>query len=294
LQWIWSQTVKESNALANFDGREGALDGFVGLKPSTSIRWRSGPLGILQRDDYWDVIAKRVKVYRGDIERLEPHRVVLKDGREVSSDVLICGTGWRQEHPYFSPEESARVGLPIKFEETELANTVTRQWSKLEEEADRRVLERWPYLANTPTFNMRSPSTTSYKLYNLTIPIEDHSVAFLGLMLVPNSYHVALVQTLYAIAVLDGALKLPLKDDLNRQIAFINRVCARRYPVHGWLGNVIEFEMVSYTDHLLEQLGLSTHRNKNGWWSDLTDPCLASDYAGLLDEYRRKYSDHVY
>jgi hypothetical protein len=218
---------------------------------------------------------------------------VLENGQEALSDVLICGTGWKQEHPYFSAKEAARVGLPVKIEETELVSEENRNWSKLEEEADRKVLERWPYLAYTPTFKIRPRRTTSYKLYNLTVPILDQSVAFLGLMLVPNSYHVALVQTLYAIAILDGALKLPSGDGMARQIAFINRWCARRYPVHGWLGNVVEFEMVSYTDHLLEQLGLSSHRNKNSWWSDLTDPCLASDYAGLVDEYRKKYSDRV-
>ena len=57
----------------------------------------------------------------------------------------------------------------------------------------------------------------------------------------------------------------------------------------GWLGNVIDFEMVSYTDKLLAELGLSSHRYKGSWWADLTDPCLASDYAGIIDEYRNKY-----
>lgn len=105
----------------------------------------------------------------------------------------------------------------------------------------------------------------------------------------PNSYHTALAQTLYAIAAIDGTLKLPLKDEMEKEVAFINRWCTKRYPVHGYLGNVVEFEMVSFTDHLLDQLGLNSHRNKGSWWSDLTDPCLASDYGGLVDEYRRKY-----
>jgi hypothetical protein len=293
LGWIWSQTEKDSNAVADFDSREGALPGFEGLRPSTSIRWRSGPVGILQRSDYWDVIATNVAVYRSDVERLERDRVVLTDGREVKTDVLICGTGWKQQHPYFATKEAARVGLPIGLDETKPVNEEREHWSKLEEAADRKVLQRWPYLASTPTFNAHPPRTTSYKLYNITMPVEDRSIAFLGLMLVPNSYHTALTQTLYAIATLDGAVELPSREEMEKEIAFMNRWCTRRYPAHGWLGNVLDYEMVSFTDHLLEQLGLSSHRNKRSWWSDLTDPCLASDYAGLVDEYRRKYPEHV-
>ena len=293
LRWVWSQTEKESNTLADFDGREGALPGFESLRPSVSIQWRSGPIGILQRPDYWDAIAKKVMVYRSEVERLEDGKVILTDGREVKSDVLICGTGWKQEHPYFSTKEAARVGLPIGLPEAELGQEEREHWSKLEEEADRKVLQRWPYLASTPTFIGHPPRTTSYKLYSLTLPVEDRSIAFLGLMLVPNSYHTALTQTLYAIAALDGALELPPLEEMEKEIAFMNRWSTRRYPVHGWLGNPLDYEMVSFTDHLLEQLGLSSHRNTRNWWSDLTDPCLASDYAGLVDEYRRKYPYHV-
>ena len=293
LGWIWSQTEKESNALADFDNRDGALPGFDGLRPSVSIRWRSGPVGILQRSDYWDVIAKRATVYRGEVARLEKGKVILTDGTEVNSDVLICGTGWKQEHPYFSPKDAVRLGLPIGFHETELLHEERVRWSKLEEEADRKVLQRWPYLANRPAFGGSPPRTTPYRLYNLTIPVEDQSIAFLGLMQVPNSYHTALTQTLYAIAALDGILDLPSSEEMEKEIAFMNCWCARRYPVHGWLGTPLDYEMVSFTDHLLEQLGLSSHRNKRSWWSDLTDPCLASDYAGLVDEYRRKLPEDV-
>lgn len=293
LDWVWSSNEKGSIALADYDGREGALEGFDGLKTETRIRWRSGPLGLLQRSDYWDVIAQKVKVYRSDVDRLEESKVVLEDGSEVETDVLICGTGWKQEHPYFSSMEAARVGLPVSLDQGDIVAEERKQWSTLEKEADRKVLQRWPYLAHTPAFKSRKHHTTSYKLYDLTTPIEDQSIALLGLMLVPNSYHVALIQTLYAIAVLDGALQLPSKGEMKRDVAFINRWNARRYPAHGWLGNVLDYEMTSYTDHLLEKLGLNSHRSGSSWWSDLTDPCLASDYAGLVDEYRKKYSDYV-
>lgn len=180
LHKIWSQNEIQNAAIANYEGREGALPGFEGLRSETNIRWRTGSLGILQRDDFWDVIAKRVQVYRSDVERLVEDAVILEDGSEVKSDVLLCGTGWKQNHPCFSTEEAARIGLPIDLNKIELIAEERSHWSKLEEEADRKVLERWPNLVNVPKFKMRPIRTTSYKLYNITIPTTDQSIAFLG------------------------------------------------------------------------------------------------------------------
>ena len=179
--------------------------------------------------------------------------------------------------------------MPIKFEHEELVQEERDHWSNLEEEADRKVLERWPQVANIPKFKMHPIETTPYRLYNMTIPVHDHSIAFLGYVLVPNSYHTSIVQAFYAIAALDGKAELPSEQEMEKDVAFINRWCARRYPAHGFLGNVVEYEMLSYTDHLLDQLGLTSHRSQESWWKDMTDPNLASDYAGLIDEYRRKY-----
>jgi cation diffusion facilitator CzcD-associated flavoprotein CzcO len=293
LSWVWNQVPNQAKALANYEGREGALPGFEKLVPSASIRWRSGPMGMHQKDDFWDTIAKNVQVYRGEVQRLEDNAVILDDGTKVETDMLLCATGWKQEHSYFEDDEAAGLGLPVSLKNEANAKGLRREWSLLDEEADGEVLSRWPYLASVPKFNAPPPHTTPYRLYNMTIPPNDTSIAFLGYQHVPNSYHTSVVQTLYAIAVLDGALKLPSKDEINKSVAFIDRWCARRYPVHGWLGNVLDYEMVSFTDHLLDQLGLSSHRRMDSWWGDLTNPCLASDYAGLVDEYRRKHATTV-
>jgi hypothetical protein len=118
------------------------------------------------------------------------------------------------------------------------------------------------------------------------MPLEDTSIALLGLSFVYNNYHTSVVQCLYAIAVLDGTRELPDRTKAMERIAFINAWCKRRYPGHGNLGHIVESEMIGYTDSLLEELGLESHGNREDWWHDLTDPCLASDYTGLLDEYR--------
>ena len=294
LEKVWGKSEKDSAANADFYRREGRLEGFEGLESEVRMRWRSGPVGILQREDFWDVIARKVWVYRKDVKELREDKVVLEDGTEVRTDLLLCATGWVQDHPLFSAEQASRLGLPVKIEHEKLVREEREHWSRLEEEGDRKVLTRWPYLAQAPQVKKQPPSSTSYKLYNMIVPPADQSIVFLGLILVPNSYHTSLAQTLYAIAVLDGTLKLQSRGEMEENIAFMNRWNARRYPGTGHLGNVLDFEMVSYTDHLLAQLALSSHRQKGSNWKDLTDPVLASDYAGLVEEYRRKYqSKHI-
>ncbi|KAK4540287.1 hypothetical protein LTR36_009599 [Oleoguttula mirabilis] len=298
LDKVWARPVKEYQAEADFEGREGALEGFKGLRSEAEFRYRSGTIGLLQRDDFWDVVARRVQVYRDDIVGVKGDAVVLGDGREVRTDVLLCCTGWKADgFPFLAVEEAEGLGAPINLQEAEAVQRQKEHWASIDEEADRKVMARWPCLANVPAFKPEPVQATPYRLYNMTVPLEDHSsIAFLGIPLVPNSYHTALTQTLYAIAALDGTLDLPSKEQMAQNVAFTNAWCRRRYPVHGNMGHVLEFEMVAFTDRLLEELGLESHRlgqaerrTWGGWWRDLTDPCLASDYAGLVDEYRRKY-----
>jgi dimethylaniline monooxygenase (N-oxide forming) len=90
--------------------------------------------------------------------------------------------------------------------------------------------------------------------------MHDRSIAILGTPLVPNSYHTSVVQALYAIAAIEGTLQLPSSERMEREIAYTNSWCRHRYPVHGYKDNVLEFEMVGFTDRLLEELGLESHR----------------------------------
>ncbi|KAK5122395.1 hypothetical protein LTR85_003979 [Meristemomyces frigidus] len=296
LEQIWTRPLKEYLAEADFGGREGRLEGFEGLRSEASVRWRAGPIGLMQRDDFWDVVARKVQVYRDDVVEVKENAVVLGDGRVVRTDVLACCTGWKAaEFSFLGVQEAGRLGAPISLDQAAAVGREKAHWAELDEEADRKVLARWPCLANVPPFTPDPVLATPYRLYNMTLPIGDHSIAFLGLPLVPNSYHTALAQTLYAIAGLDGKLRLPPQEAMEKDVAFTNAWCKRRYPVHGHMGNVLEFEMVAFTDRLLAELGLESHRlgerergTWSGWWMDLTDPCLAGDYGGLVDEYRRK------
>lgn len=73
----------------------------------------------------------------------------------------------------------------------------------------------------------------------------------------PHAYHAAGVQALYAIDFLAGTLSPP-KSAIEPDIAFTNFQCGDRYLVHRYMCNMLESEMVGYTDCLLEKFGLES------------------------------------
>lgn len=94
-------------------------------------------------------------------------------------------------------------------------------------------------------------------------------------------------QAIWATAYFDGNVKMPSLEQAQREVAYMNAFSRRRYPSHGAAGDYLFFELIWYTDKLLEEVGLKSHRKK--WWADWVDPCLATDLKGARDEYRNKY-----
>ena len=94
-------------------------------------------------------------------------------------------------------------------------------------------------------------------------------------------------QSIWATAYLDNKLALPEAEKRQEEVALFTAWCRRRYLNNGEQGNWMTFELVGYTDRLLEQLGLKTHRK--GWFKDLFEPCRVSDFRGLEEEYKEKY-----
>lgn len=58
--------------------------------------------------------------------------------------------------------------------------------------------------------------------------------------------------------------------------------------MHGAKGNHFHLDLVGYTDRLMEDVGLTSHKQK-GWLGDFMDPCIASDFKDVKDEYPRKF-----
>lgn len=94
-------------------------------------------------------------------------------------------------------------------------------------------------------------------------------------------------QSLCATAHLDRKLALPEAEKRQEEMALFTAWCRRRYLNNGEKGNWMTFELVGYTDRLLEQLVLETHWK--GWFKDLFEPCRASDFRGLKQECLEKY-----
>lgn len=211
----------------------------------------------------------------------------LKNGGEISTDVLLCGTGWQASPGFFDRDTAIQLGLPHSFDDEPAEEA--KLWARLEREADQHIMRRFPHLAHPPAHAETPVRTTPYRLYNGIAPLhDDHSIVFIGYALVFNYFRLAESQALWATAHLDGRLALPSLAARQEEVALFNAYCRRRYLSNGRLGTWLFFDIMGYTDRLLAQLGLSSHR-RSGWFSDFCKPNPPSDLVGLWDEYMAKY-----
>ncbi|KAH3942906.1 hypothetical protein HBH53_180650 [Parastagonospora nodorum] len=286
LKGVWNGADEKCKRIGNFHGRQGALEGFDQLESDVNLFWCTGPFGMIQRPDFWDIVAENVHVHRNDIESLAHHAVVLKDGPPLPMDVIVCATGFVNEYPFFSVEQ--RVTLGLSHPKSDDAGE--DEWSALEAEADNEVLALYPKLALAPNQDPSDPPTskTPNRLYNCITPLYDHSVAFVGNIYAPNGFRTAEVQAIWTTALFDESLQLPSEDAMRKDVAWVNAFMKRRYPTHGAGGNYLQYDMMGYIDRLLRQVGLTSHLK--GWWTNLTFPMIAKDLGGTTKEYIEKYA----
>ena len=213
----------------------------------------------------------------------------MESGEEIKADAILCGTGWTPSLRFFDKDLLIKLDLPhpIEDEPAEYAD----HWAELEKEADRKVLYKFPVLANPPAYYKKPVRTTPYRLYNGIAPLRDDSIAFIGHVLVGNYFSVAECQAIWATAHLDGKLPLPSLEQREAEIALFTAWCRRRYLNNGEKGNWMTFEFIVYSDKLLHEVGLSSHRK--GWFKHFFSPCMSRDLHGLRDEYMAKYGNKV-
>ena len=187
----------------------------------------------------------------------------------------------------FPPEEASHLGLPVHITDADPKHQA--KWKALEDAADPKILTRFPHLGHPPPYRNIQPVYTPVRLFKALVPpahAREHSIIFLGKMVVGNNFRTAEAQALWAVAYLDGKIDTKssmMEEDVARTVAWDRR----RYLNKGQLGTWFYFDVVAYADMLLEQLGLSSHRK--GWFGNLMDPCFAEDLKGLVDEYKAKY-----
>jgi dimethylaniline monooxygenase (N-oxide forming) len=242
---------------------------------------------MIQRPDFWNLVARHVHVHRADIKKLDDHTIAFEDGSSVPVDVVICATGFRNDYPFLTKTQHIEFGLPHE----PLNDESETKWTELEANADEKVVYQYPKLANPPKVVAPHPGAhqTPNRLYNCIAPLGDGSIVFVGNVYVPNGFRVAETQAMWTTAYFDGMLSLPSAEDMQKDIAWVNALQKRRYPAHGSKGNYLHYDMMGYIDRLLTQIGLEKH--KKGWWGDLVYPFVAADLKAAGVEYVDKYRE---
>lgn len=242
-------------------------------------------MGLIQHPDFWQTVAENVQIYREDILELDTNLIRLKNGTEIPTDFLLCGTGWNPDSPhFFTQDQIAQLGLPHRIDQP-TADDPT--WAKLENEADQKVLTDFPRLASPPSYHQKPPLTTPHRLYNCIAPLHDPTIVFLGHIYVPNAFRAAECQAIWATAYLDRTIPLPTPEHMQQEIARTTAWCKRRYLNNGAAGNYLHYDLIGYTDKLLAEVGLSCR--KKGWFGDYFDPCEARDLLGPKREFLKRY-----
>lgn len=252
----------------------------------SSLFWQNQTGGLLNRADFWETVAPNVHIYLDEIAEVGQKLVRLKKGDEISTDVLLCGTGWdTASFDFFEPDHLVQLGVPHlhKYEPSE----ESERWARLEQHADPEILKQFPMLADPPEHLHRPSSTTPYRLYNGIAPLEDESIVFIGYALVTNYFQGVECQAIWATAFLDRNITLPSLEDKQAEVAKMIAYNKRRYLSSGERSNFLAFESNFYLDKLLREVGLSSHLG--GWFKHYFVPRTAQDLAGLKDEYLAKY-----
>ena len=287
LQSIWRRINDKASKEAAYDRSDGNDNGFYNLKPDTELFWQNDSTGINQRADFFDVIARQVRVLRGEVLHMEANSIVLHKGKAINAEAVICATGWKVQHPYFDHTSAARLGLPIATENSDPA--IEKHWTELTNRQEKIVFATIPILhsewARSNTKDEASEQTP-FRLWKRMVPIHDPSIVFVGELMLGNHFRNAEVQALFACAILSGVLDLPSLEERELDVARDIAWCKARYP--GGKGNMnswLYWDLVPYTDMLLAEIGLHSHRHAN-IWKDLFRPCVAKDLQHLIDELR--------
>lgn len=264
----------------------------------TSIFWQNDSTGVNQRPDFWDTIAAHVHVYRQDVLRLKERSIVLQreeeeeeEEEEVATvDAIICATGWRPSYEnFFSKDLAQDLGLPTPTDST-TQQPDSPEWHSADETAEAEIARLFPRLQHPPPHHLKPTTLTPFRLYRNMIPTNPAKypgIVFLGHIAVGNNFRCAEVQALWATAHLFRMLTLPSTAEMQQHVALALAWCRKRYLSKGLLGHWLFYDLIPYTDALLEDMGLRSHRRRGGWFGDFWKPCVAADLEGVLAELMR-------
>lgn len=226
-------------------------------------------------------------MYRGEVKLLSGNELYLNDenGTHFPCDAVLCGTGWKRGVDMFDHSTLMALGLP--FPKTIEPQEETAKWEKLIGDADEQVVRRFVMLRNPPKHYHKYDSRTPYRLYQTMAPIHDDSILFMNHVVAGAKLFAAEAQAIWAVAYWDKAFKLPSAADREKDIAHMIAWNKRRYLSNGELGHFAAFDSVPYVDRLLDEIGLTEHRNK-GWLGNMFSPIMPADLGRVWQEYLTK------
>jgi dimethylaniline monooxygenase (N-oxide forming) len=284
VRFVWGTMQGEMYKRADYDRKDGMENGYKNLKPDLGLFWQNDSTGLNPHEDLFDTFATKVRIYRQDVDSIGVESMNLADGTIIETEGIVFATGWQQTTPFLDPSTAYSLGLATELSAADPDED--SKWAALERMADVKVLTRFPLLADPPPHHTSVPRTTPFRLYKAMIPTHDHSVVFLGKMMLANHTYNSELQAIFAVGVLEGTLALPNVQNMEEEIALTRAWQMRRYLGKGYMGNWFYFDIVPYTDALLEELGLRSHRMKG--WRDWVKPIVAEDLKGLMAEWKQK------
>ncbi len=315
-RWIsslfWNHLDYQVNTANDYEGHPATTS----LRPWTSTLWMGNSLGVHNYETNWFELVKQGKiiVHVADVTTLRESTLCLSDGTEVTTDIVICCTGWKAEPTIkFLPEGlGLRLGLPTSG--TRIEETVADRGLKAR--VRKHVLAETPSLHYPPVRALpqtrgsddsksgveASSLATPFRLYRFLVPyeqrfLEDRSFAVIGAHLSIHAILLAQVQALWITAFFQR--KIPGIDDLSPETldrikygTFYHAEYERlRHPKEaGGSGDRypdLVFDSIPYVDMLLEDLGIKHHR-KPSWWREVFEPYRLADYRGLCQYIRPK------
>lgn len=281
---FWAFVAFVLSYMTDYERKDGRANGFHNLQPETGPFWANDSSSNVNKPDFLDTIARHVHVYRQDIHSIGETSIQISDGSELEADAIIYATGWLADLSYYDTSLASKLGLPMM--QQALDEKIQQQWEALDQEADVRITAAMPMLSRRPACWNPDTKRSPLRLYKSMLPTTDQSIVFLGKTLIAHPFAVAEVEALWAVAALDQRVTLPSVPDMEREIAFTVAWSRKRYPSRGWQAMWFPWDSIPFTDMLLEQLGLSSHRGSS-WWSDLVTPASSSNLKGLIGEYQR-------
>lgn len=259
------------------------------LKPWNSAFWIGSGLSIHNYNtSLWDLVRSgQVKVYVGQIDHLEPKRVILADGSVLNADLMICSTGWKKESTIkFRGLKDTEFGLECTAEELLALN----------DKADKDVLAQFPRLANQPKLRFTPKVGEPLRLYRFMVPsshVFERTIAFSGAVSTVSTSTCATIQGHWIAAYLSNQLDrmATTRAEITEEIMLHTQWGKWRFP-SGYGASLPDFvfEGLPYVAMLLRDMGLSSYR-KGSWWQELTSPYMPRDFKGLVEEWKAVHDE---